>query len=239
MSHPNKLVSIVIPVHDKAIAKTCIENAKKQTYKNIELIPVNSFKGFPAEKRNYGYRKSTGDYILFLDEDEYMTPTTISACVNKFEEGFELVGIPQIKSDQKSYRAKCASLLRENIFKPLFFQRKVLEHVGLFHPEYVLCDDLDMVMRVLTSGYRLGVIDTRDGHIIHKENNSLTSILQKTFFVRKPYKKLQNNYGQELDILTRKQSQRKRIFELLVKDPMLIPGTLLVMLIRFTVRRIP
>lgn len=233
-----KIVSIVVPVHNKAKAKICVEHIKQQTYQNIELILVD-FKGFPAEKRNYGYRKSRGVYVLFLDEDEYMTPTTVSVCVNKFDEVFDMVGIPQIKLEPKNYMGRCVSILRENIFKPLFFKREVIEHVGLFCHEYVLCDDLDMIIRALLGGYRLGVIDVKDGYIIHDEDNSLTGILRKTFLTRKSYKKLQNNYGQKLDILTRKHSQRRRIFRILIKQPILIPGTLLVMLIRFVIRRIP
>ena len=238
MSAQNELVSIVVPVHNKAKAKICAEYVKQQTYQNVELILVD-FKGFPAEKRNYGYGKSRGAYVLFLDEDEYMTPTTISACVSKFDEGFDMVGIPQIKLEPKNYVGKCASILRENIFRPLFFRREVLEHVGLFRHEYVLCDDLDMLIRAFLGGYRLGVIDVKDGYIIHDEDNSLTGILRKTFLSRNSYKKLQNNYGRKLDILTRKHSQRRRIFGIMIKQPILIPGTFLVMLIRFIIRRIP
>jgi GT2 family glycosyltransferase len=168
-----------------------------------------------------------------------MTPTTISACVNKFNEGFDIVGIPQIKLEPKNYVGKCASTLRENIFKPLFFKREVLRHVGVFRPEYVLCDDLDMMIRVISSGYRLGVIDVKNGHIIHDEDNKLRSILRKTLLARKPYKKLQNNHGQKLDQLTRKHSQRKRILSILLKQPVLIPGVLFIMLVRFVARRMP
>ena len=238
MPSSNELVSIVVPVHDKEKAKKCVEHIKRQTYQNIELIPVD-FKGFPAEKRNYGYRKSKGSFILFLDEDEYMTPTTISACIRKFKEGFEIVGIPQIKVEPKSYFERCASILKENVAKPLFFKREVLEKIGIFKPEYVLCDDLELLFRAFSAGYKLGIIDVKDGHILHDETNSLTPMLRKTLLTRKSYKKLQASYGTDLDVLTRKYSQRKRIFDIVVKQPLLIPGTLCIMLVLFIVRRIP
>jgi glycosyltransferase involved in cell wall biosynthesis len=234
----NELVSIVIPVHNKEKAKICIEHIKRQTYQNIELI-LAEFKGFPAEKRNYGYRKSKGSLILFIDEDEYMTPTTISATINKFKEGFEIVGIPQIKVEPKSYFERCASILRENIAKPLFFKREVLEKVGMFRPEYILCDDLDLLIRAFSAGYKLGIIDVKDGYILHDETNSLTGMLQKTFLARRSYKKLQAEYGTNLGILTRKYSQRKRILNILVEQPVLILGTLFIMLVLFVVRRMP
>jgi len=238
MPSSNELVSIVIPVHNKEKAKICVEHIKRQTYQNIELI-LADFKWFPAEKRNYGYRKSKGSLILFLDEDEYMTPPTISACINKFKEGFGIVGIPQIKVEPKSYFEKCASILRENIAKPLFFKREVLEIVGIFRTEYVLCDDLDLLIRAFSAGYKLGIIGVEDGYILHDETNSLTSMLRKTFLVRRSYKKLQAEYGANLDVLTRKHSQRKRILNILVKQPVLILGTLFIMFVLFVVRRIP
>jgi GT2 family glycosyltransferase len=237
MPSSNDLVSIIIPVHSKDKAEKCVSCIKRQTYRKIELI-LADFEGFPAEKRNYGYGKSKGSLILFLDEDEYMSPTTISACVDKFRDGFEIVGIPQIKVEPKRYFEKCASILRENIAKPLFFKREVLEKVGTFRTEYVLCDDLDLLIRAFAAGYELGIIDMNDGCILHDEN-SLTGMLRKTFLVRKSYKKLQKKNRTKLDALTRKHSQRKRILKVLLTKPILLPGTLLIIFILFFVRRLP
>jgi len=238
MPSSNELVSIVIPVHDKRKTKTCVEQIKRQTYQNIELILVD-FKGFPAEKRNYGYRKSKGSLILFLDEDEYMTPTTISACVDKFSEGFEIVGISEFKQEPKRYLERCASILRENVAKTLFFKREALEKVGTFRKEYVLCDDLDLLIRAFSAGCKLGMVEAKNGYILHDETNSLTSRLRKTFLARKSYKRLQAQYARKMDMLTRKHSQRKRILRILTKEPILTPGVLLIMLILFAGRRMP
>ena len=234
----NGLVSIVVPAHNKMKTKICVEHVKKQTYPNIELILVD-FKGFPAEKRNYGYLKSKGEYVLFLDEDEYLSPTAISASVRKFNEGFDVVGIPAIKSEPREYMAKCISMTRLGGANIRFFRRDILEKVGLFHDEYALSDDLDLLIRVFSKGYRLGMINKDDGYLIHDETNQLGSVLRKTLFVRKPYKKLQNIYGQTIDMLTRKPTERKRIFKILLEQPELIPGVLLVMSVCFVARRIP
>jgi len=233
-----QLVSIVVPVHNKMKAKICAEHVKKQTYPNIELILVD-LEGFPAEKRNYGYLKSKGDYVLFLDEDEYLSPTAISACVFKFKKGFDIVGIPAIKSKPQGYMAKCISLTRLGDAKLLFFRRDVLQKVGLFHTKYILCDDLDMLFRVFSRGYKLGFIDMEDGYLIHDETNRLGSLLRKTLFARKAYKNLQIRYGEGLDLITRKPTERKRIFEILLKQPALAPGVLLVLFICFVARRLP
>lgn len=238
MQFQSGLVSIVVPVHNKTKAKICAEHVKKQTYQNIELILVD-FPGFPAEKRNYGYFRSKGEYVLFLDEDEYLNPSTVSASVNKFKEGFDMVGIPAFKSIPKTYMGKCISMLRRGGANLLFFRRDVLQKVGLFRPEYALSDDLDLLIRVFSKGYRLGMLNSNDGYLIHDETNQLSSVLKKTLFARKPYKNLQTKYGQVLDLLTRKPDERKRILKILLEQPALIPGVLLVMLVCFVARRIP
>ena len=238
MSSENELVSIIIPVHNREKAEICVRHIKQQTYQNIELI-LADFSGFPAEKRNYGYVRSHGSLVLFLDEDEYMTPPTISVCVNKFKEGFDIVGIPQIKIKNKRYIEKCISILKENIAKPLFFKRKVLEDIGLFNPEYILCDDADILARAFSAGYKYAIIDVKMGYILHDETNTLTGVFRKTLWSRKAYRKLRKKYSLNFDLMTRKHTQRKRVMRELIERPTLIIGTLLVMLILFIVRRMP
>jgi cellulose synthase/poly-beta-1,6-N-acetylglucosamine synthase-like glycosyltransferase len=238
MPFEHGLVSIVVPVHNKEKARICGEHVRKQTYPNIELILVD-FKGFPAEKRNYGYLKSKGEYVLFLDEDSYLSPSAISACVNKFKQEFDVVGIPAVKAEPKGYLAKCISVTRLGGAELKFFRRSVLQDVGLFHPEYALSDDLDLFVRVFRKGYRLGMVDREEGYMVHDETNQLGSVLRKILFARKPYKNLQEEYGQTLDALTRKPTERKRILKILSEEPILVPGVSFVMLVSFLARRIP
>lgn len=232
------LVSIVVPVHNKAKTEICVEQVKKQTYQDIELILVD-FKGFPAEKRNHGYCKSKGEYVLFLDEDEYLNPTAIAASVKKFNEGFDMVGIPAFKSTPKTYMEKCISVTRLGGANILFFRRNVLEQVGLFKREYALSDDLDIIIRAFSKDHKFGMVNAKEGYMIHDETNRLDSVLKKTLIARKPYQSLQAKYGQTVDSLTRKPSERKRILRLLLEQPSLIPGVSFVMLVCFLARRIP
>jgi glycosyltransferase involved in cell wall biosynthesis len=232
------LVSIVVPVHNKKKAKICAEQVRKQTYPNIELIMVD-FKGFPAEKRNYGYLRSKGEYVFFLDEDSYLSPSAISASVDKFKQGFDVVGIPAVKAEPRGYLAKCISVTRLGGAELKFFRRSVLQDVGLFHPEYALSDDLDMFVRIFRKGYRLGMVDPKDGYMIHDETNDLESVLRKILFARKSYKNLQKEYGQTLDALTQKPTERKRILKILSEQPNLILGVSFIMCVSFLARRIP
>ena len=106
-----KKVSIIVPVYkvEKYLAK-CVDSIITQTYENIEIILVDD--GSPdnsgmicdqyKEKddrikvihqknmglsgaRNTGIDNSTGDYLMFIDSDDYIDPEMVSYLVNKLE----------------------------------------------------------------------------------------------------------------------------------------------------------
>ncbi len=111
-----KLVSVIIPVYnvEKYLPK-CLDSVIGQTYKNLEIICVND--GTPdnssailesyAEKdsririinqenkglsgaRNTGIAFATGDYIVFLDSDDWMDVETIETAI-KYSENTDTV----------------------------------------------------------------------------------------------------------------------------------------------------
>lgn len=91
--------SIIVPVYnvEEYISK-CLESIKVQTFKDFEVIIVNdgstdksqeiidkyvkenpdTFKSFikensgPSDTRNYGVKQSIGEYIIFIDSDDYI-----------------------------------------------------------------------------------------------------------------------------------------------------------------------
>ena len=91
-------ISIIIPVYNsKKYLRKCLTSLKKQSYKNLEIILINDgstdnsldicnqykkidkrFKvytkknGGTSSARNYGIKKSTGDYITFVDNDDFI-----------------------------------------------------------------------------------------------------------------------------------------------------------------------
>lgn len=92
--------SIVIPVYNvEKYIKRCLESVKQQSYQDYEVIIVNDgtkdnsqniidefleenntekFKSYLKENgglsdaRNYGVKLTTGDYIIFIDSDDYI-----------------------------------------------------------------------------------------------------------------------------------------------------------------------
>ena len=99
----NPLISVVIPVYNvEKYLERCVNSLTEQTYKNLEIILVNDGShdnsgkicdelaekderirvfhkenGGPSESRNLGIENSTGEYIVFLDSDDYILPECI------------------------------------------------------------------------------------------------------------------------------------------------------------------
>lgn len=97
-----KLVSAIITTHNRLeLLKRAIESVKKQTYSNIECIVVSDgssdgtddycrtiegivFISIPKDEsrggnhaRNVGIDASHGEYVAFLDDDDYWLPEKI------------------------------------------------------------------------------------------------------------------------------------------------------------------
>lgn len=104
----HELISIVIPVYNvEKYLDECIQSVINQTYKNLQILLINDestdssydicYKyskqddriqiinkknGGSASARNVGIDKATGEYIYFLDSDDYIKETTIEEVVN-------------------------------------------------------------------------------------------------------------------------------------------------------------
>ena len=100
-------VSIIVPVYNVSkYIKRCLDSLVKQTLSNVEIILVNDgseedeevlikeymlehnnikyYKkknGGLSSARNYGLKKAIGEYILFVDSDDYIDE---NMCLNLY-----------------------------------------------------------------------------------------------------------------------------------------------------------
>lgn len=103
------LVSIIVPVYnvEKYLPK-CLESVMNQTYKSIEIVCVNDGSPDGSEKiisdymksdsrivlinqenqglsgaRNTGIENAKGEYVIFLDSDDWIDPETVQTAVDE------------------------------------------------------------------------------------------------------------------------------------------------------------
>lgn len=185
-----KLVSAVITTHNRLeLVKRAIKSVRDQTYKNIELIVVDDastdgtkeycerqpfhFIHIPKEEstggchaRNLGILAAKGEYVAFLDDDDYWLPKKIEKQVALIESrDCELVYCLRrfeiVKNDEMSYvdsnKAKsdggdmsrfvlqtcciCTSSF-------LLIKRQALIDVGLFDEKLGFWQDYELTIRL-------------------------------------------------------------------------------------------
>lgn len=103
------IISIIIPVYNvEEYLVTCIESCMMQSYENIEIILIDDGSkdqsgkicdkystidkrivvhhiknSGPSKARNYGLECANGEYVLFVDSDDWIEKETIETCYNE------------------------------------------------------------------------------------------------------------------------------------------------------------
>jgi glycosyltransferase involved in cell wall biosynthesis len=110
------LVSVCIPTYNHAkYLKEALESVINQTYSNLEIIVVDNFSidntseilalftdkrikvfqsqnnGSIAKSRNFAVSKSNGEWIAFLDSDDWWHINKIQTCSKYFTDSFDLI----------------------------------------------------------------------------------------------------------------------------------------------------
>jgi glycosyltransferase involved in cell wall biosynthesis len=180
-------VSVIIPAYNsETFIKDSIQSVINQDYQNIEIICVddgstdntknqvmNNFpcvlyfyqenKG-PAAARNLGIKKSTGEYIAFLDSDDVWLPEKISMQMEKIFRN------PKITIIHTNINIKMNGQIRDTayptdhqegkIFENLLLQngsvvcstllvkKECIEKVGYFDEELRTSEDVHLLLRL-------------------------------------------------------------------------------------------
>lgn len=151
------LVSVIIPVYNtQDFIQICIESVLNQTYKNFEIICIDDGSTDKSadiiqrmmlederisliiiENHGQGYARNMavnlckGDYIAFLDSDDYLEPLALELCIKRMEQDHS----DFVVFDWYTYNIfekKVYSMQHPVFQKYILFENECLELLSLF-----------------------------------------------------------------------------------------------------------
>ncbi len=188
----DKLVSIIIPTYNSAkfLRDVSLPSVLKQSYKNLEVIVIDdgstddtrdvvsgfilneNFKYYyqdnkgQASARNLGIKLSTGEYVAFLDADDYWHPNKISKQLDLMllnnSKGFCFCDFYEIKDGNRKYYSQnpgdsflidILMALKSVLPSTILIKREVLNRIGFFNEKSNLryIEDIDFIIRLAAS----------------------------------------------------------------------------------------
>ena len=161
------LVSVIIPVYNcEKYIERCIDSLLEQTYKNIEiilvddgstdnsgmlcrkyekhnLIYVRQDNQGPSAARNKGLSLMSGEYVTFVDADDYVAPNYIQELLKliwKYDVPIATCSYikqhsSEVKERKKNVKIQERILSSEDALKSLFYKREIAaySHIKLYH----------------------------------------------------------------------------------------------------------
>lgn len=155
-----KLITVIIPVYNvKPYLSKCLESVGKQSYKNLEIILVDdgsddgSFsicKEFSkkdsriklyhtknlglSHARNVGLDHANGEYIVFVDSDDYIHENMISTMMDKAEDAdLVICNYKRVLNDTKKEIPQDAKCLKDDSWNyKQFWEHYYLKNLNVF-----------------------------------------------------------------------------------------------------------
>lgn len=186
-----RLVSVIIPT--KNSSKTLpitLKSLGGQTYRNIEIVVVDNYSRDTtveialkygarvyrwgperSAQMNFGARASKGDILYFTNSDFWIHPRVVEDCVEKINEGFDAVVVPNISNPRVGLVARARyferlSYLYSGVYEAArCMTRDLFFKVGGFDERLYSNEDYDLHQRIIRSGARVGYIKSFEIHI--------------------------------------------------------------------------
>lgn len=162
------LVSVIIPIYNcQDYLRECLDSVLEQTYKNIEVILIDDgsidasaeiceeyvnrdcrfrklykTNGGLSSARNFGLDNASGDYIIFLDSDDYWCDST---CLEKLVDTALLDDVDIVRGELREVDESGTSIYGYKIPRSrIDYSNRILDSGGFL--EYIMCRDFFVVL---------------------------------------------------------------------------------------------
>jgi glycosyltransferase involved in cell wall biosynthesis len=173
----NPFVSIIIPFYgtaDPQLLQRCLDSVgQQQTDERIEVITVDDAGNSPGGARNNGIRQATGDYLLFVDADDYLLPDCLARCLPCLRQHTpDIFSFGMVRTDKgdarppmtvRRYPSGAAFMSRHNFLGTVwrhFFRRQFLAEQALLFSEGRYHQDEDFLLKAYSLAGATLVTDT-------------------------------------------------------------------------------
>ncbi len=242
-----KLLSVIVPVYNtEKYVKRCVESIQKQTYKNIEILLINDgstdssgllceeiaildkrvrvfhkLNGGSSSARNLGIDKADGDYLAFVDSDDYVENTMYEQLMEGIERTeISIVQIGRIEETEEGGRLAdvCEIPDKEMVYSSHDFLRELLMYRGdssfctkvikkeLFHnrkfPEGELNEDLRLLVEFLEQGTYVLSLPAAGYHVVYRMGSNTRKTEKNTF--SRAYLDAVRNADRIMELVTKK-----------------------------------
>lgn len=234
-------ISIIVPVYgvEKYIEK-CLDSLVNQTLKDIEIIVVNDgspeneqaiidkyvkkhpkkIKSYIKENggqgsaRNFGIKKASGEYIGFVDSDDYVDTTMFEKLYNEAKkQNYDIVSCNYNSIDEDGKILKIIKQKQINTDNYMFFgiigpcnkiyKKKLLELNKISFREKVRYEDVDFTLKCIMNASNFGLVDEelyfyllRQGSTMNNNDIKRNLEILKAFDEIKKDSKYKTNYNE-------------------------------------------
>lgn len=210
------LISVIVPIYNvEKYLNECLDSLSHQTFKEYEVICVNdgstdqsqliiddytqrysNFKsiiktnGGLSDARNAGLPQAVGEYISFIDSDDYVEPDFLESMFNKAQETKTLLTVCDIdvffESDKNSYTLKGLkdisgkTDIQRAFISPLFawnklYHRSIFEDKNIRYPLNLWYEDIPVSVPLFSRLDKIGYVDKTLVHYRQRESSIMGS----------------------------------------------------------------
>lgn len=212
----NPYLSIIIPIYNREkTIEFCLNSILNQSYDSFEIIIINDCstdktieilkkiqkktkqkikiisnkKNLGAgESRNIGIKNTTGDYICFVDSDDYIDNNYLESLINfavKNNSDIVVSGYKKIREKDKKIIYKLVP--KESLWQAYsltaicskLYRTSLIKKNNIFFPRYLIGEDMSFNIRAYSYAKQINILPIAGYNYTYNLSSTTTSLLNK------------------------------------------------------------